>query len=375
MKFNIPFIKPNFPAVDDLAKDYEAIVSSNWFTNFGPFEQEFSKSCGKFLGADIHTTTISSCTLGLEAAIEILFDKRKQKVVMPSFTFAAGAEALLRSGFTPVFIDINSISLQPDLDQAKKLLKNDSDNYAGILLCNIFGVGNRDIEQWEELAELFSVPLIIDSAAGFGSRYSPSEKLGGRGNCEVFSMHVTKPFAIGEGGLVASRDVGFIQKIRSWQNFGFESDRNVHRIGTNAKLQEVNAAIGLRQLEKFEERLLGRRHTLSEYKRLLRNNGVSFQTNDELSTVPFVSALFESYELAHRIYQNLIDAGIEARRYYTPLHKQEILSIYKDNATSLGVTEDIAERIISLPVHDNMRTGDIKIIVSVIKSSLRENLK
>lgn len=373
MKFNIPFIRPNFPSASDISEDYEAIIASNWFTNFGPFEQKFSERCAHFVGKDIFASSINNCTLGLEAAISILFDTTKSKVIMPSFTFAAGPESIIRSGYTPVFIDINQKTLQPNIEQAEQLISEYANDVAGILLCNIFGVGNTEINHWEQLAAKHNLPLVIDSAAGFGSRYSGTEKVGGRGDCEVFSMHATKPFAIGEGGLITSRNEDFIRKVRSWQNFGFETDRNVHRIGTNAKLQEVNAAIGLRQIEHFEERLNLRRNTLNEYKSDLVGLGVQFQENDELSTVPFVSALFETPAIAQRVHSCLLESGVEARRYYPPLHRQELLKQYSHPSLSLEVTENVADRIISLPVHDNMKTEDVHMITEAIRACLEDH--
>lgn len=370
MKFKIPFIKPNFPVAVDLADDYQSIVESNWFTNFGPYEQKFSAAAAAYIGSGVSATTISNCTLGLEAAIDVLLDRGKKRVIMPSFTFAAGAEALIRSGFEPVFIDILEGSLQPDISQAKHIIDTSGDDISGILLCNIFGVGNPDIDDWESLAHENSLPLIIDSAAGFGSRYPNGEILGARGDCEVFSMHATKPFAIGEGGLVASKNKELISKIRSWQNFGFESDRNIHRIGTNGKLQEINAAIGLRQLQGFEARLASRRSTLAAYKSLLGDN-CAYQENDEHSTVPFTSVMFNSSEKAESVYATLLEQGIEVRRYYSPLHQQGYLAEFISAECPLAVTEAVAQTIVSLPTHDNMTQEDIERVVTIIKESLQ----
>jgi len=145
----------------------------------------------------------------------------RKKVLLPSFTFAAGAEAILRSGFEPLFIDVDRKSWQPNIEQAEQIL-TESDDIAGILLCNVFGVGNTNITEWEKLASKFAKPLIIDSAAGFGSKYFDEEKVGTRGDCEIFSMHATKPFAIGEGGLVVSKNeklLGCKQKRKANQTY------------------------------------------------------------------------------------------------------------------------------------------------------------
>jgi dTDP-4-amino-4,6-dideoxygalactose transaminase len=359
MKSKVPFILPGFPKPEDITQDISAIISSNWYTNFGPFERKFRDEISKYLGGS-HVCTTSNATQSLDIAITGLFEKpgAANRVITQSFTFAAAAERLIANGFTPVFIDIDD-NLQPDIQQAKEYLKANHSTTAGMLIANTFGVGNPNITEWEELAGDFNLPLIIDSAAGLGSVYNQGEKIGLRGDCEVFSLHATKPFAVGEGGLIVSGNKEFIEICREISNFGFGPNREVHRIGTNAKLQELNCAIGLRQLENYDKKLDSRRRTLSEYKKRLIAAGYSFQPNDEASTVPFVTAIAPSSKIADEAIVRLHENSVEARRYYTPLHMQKQLAKYCEVPVKLTKTEDIASRVISLPVHDNMEDDAI----------------
>lgn len=352
-----------------MIEDYTAIVESNWFTNFGPYEKRLSKESGEYVGAEVFATTVSNCTAGLEIAISDLFtaDKAKTKVIMPSFTFVAGAEALVRTNLTPVLIDIDAETWQPNISQARELLSAGNEEFAGILLCNIFGVGNRAVEQWEALSAEFNIPMIIDSAAGFGSSYGRDEYIGGRGDCEIFSLHATKPFSVGEGGLITSRNEQFIERMRSMQNFGFESDRNVHRIGTNAKMQELSCAIGLRQLNLLPEKVSGRQRVYGMYRDILGVKGYTFQDNTELSTVAFVSIVIPDSKEVDLLKEKLVDGGVEARRYYVPaLHQQEMLVSHCETPVSLSVTDNICEKIISLPLYESMTIEDVEYICSLI---------
>lgn len=367
MKYNIPFIKPTFPSASEVAEDYEKIVESNWFTNFGLYERDFSKKAAGFIAQDIHISTVSNATLGLLIAIRLLFDRGdKRKVLVPSFTFAAGPEMLIASNLTPVFIDIQRDNWQPNLTQARKYIESNRGDMAGILLCNIFGVGGREVSKWEDLAEEFNLPLIIDSAAGFGSEYEAGERIGARGDCEIFSLHATKPFAVGEGGLISSKDESFIRDVDSFQNFGFNQEKRIGFIGINAKLQELNAAIGMRQLSGLSKRLERRRESLDIYKEVLVGRGYVFQENDDLSTVPFVSVLAKTSLAADKALQALRESGVEARKYYEPLHTQRLLDKYSERAGDLSVTEDVYSRILSLPLHDSMTAEDIRFITNVI---------
>lgn len=372
MKYKIRFIRPSFPNETDLIKDYRQIVTNNWYTNFGPFEQEFRKAAAKFIGSKAHATTVANATLGLDISIKALFDKTEScnKVIVPSFTFPAGPAVLVANGFQPVFIDIDRLTWQPDINDAREVIEKDQSSISGILLCNTFGVGNREIGEWEKLSKEYNKPLIIDSAAGFGSTYNGEEKLGVRGDCEIFSFHATKPFSIGEGGLVVSKSETLINKLRSIQNFGFDSNQKIAVIGTNAKLQELNCAIGIQQLQDFSTRLNGRVKTLLTYKNSLKNIGFKFQDNDQNSTVPFTSIIATSSKQARTIFRNLNDNGVEARKYYQPLHT---VPIFTENSVkarrTLDVTEDIYSRIIALPVHDFMKESEINYVINLLKNN------
>lgn len=352
MKYSVPFIKPELPNAEELSSYYQKIVDSNWFSNFGPLEQELCKGIEKYIGQNINTTTVSNATSGLMLALKALLPSdRKGQVLIPAFTFAAGAEAIKWCGHEPVFIDIDKDTWQPDLEQAESYILQNRNDVVGILFCNIFGVGDPAINAWEKLAEEFDMPLVIDSAAGFGSEYEDGNKLGARGDCEIFSFHVTKPFGVGEGGAITSQSIGLIEKIRSMSNFGFGKSREVTAIGFNGKMQEINAAIGLWQLERIDERIERHQKNLSEYKKLLDKHDFKFHNNQEKSSVCFVSALAPSQEIADKLFDNLTKAGVEVNRYYNPpLHEHKVFSEYK-LAKDLRNTEEICGRIISFPSH------------------------
>ncbi len=365
MRYEIPFIKPSFPPSAAVVDDYEKIVASNWYTNFGPYEQKFRVKTAEYIGDNIEVCTVSNATAALSIVTRLLFGSEgdRKNVLVPSFTFAAGPEALVTHGYTPVFLDINT-ELQPSIQQAREYLEENRHSTAGILLCNIFGTGNTEIALWEELAKDANLPLVIDSAAGFGSLYPDGTRVGSRGDCEIFSLHARKPFAVGEGGLIASRDVALINRCRSMTNFGFGADRQIHYMGENAKLQELNCAIGLRQLEALDTRIESRRNTLERYKRTLSGKGYTFQVNDQLSTVAFASVLAATADDAAAYHELLNSRGVEARRYYTPLHTQAALAKYCIKICDLATTDLIASRIISLPVHDYMDESSIDAIAS-----------
>lgn len=368
MKYRIPIIKPTFPSATGVLSDYKTIQGNNWYTNFGPFEVKFRHELSHYIGHSVKVATVSNATLGLILAIKAVLGEsqgQKAQVLMPAFTFAAAAEALIWCGYEPVFVDIEPQTLQLDISQANDYLKKNHKQVAGILFCNVFGIGAERIDGLEKLCARYKLPLIIDSAAGFGSSYKDGSKLGYRGDCEVFSFHATKSFAIGEGGAITSRSKEHIDSILQLQNFGFNDKKEALTNGLNAKLDEFSSAIGLRQLKAIDRRVQRRQKTLLQYKNLLTKYGYTFPDNDDNSAVCFVSTLAPSKEAANQFYSQLVNHGIEAKRYYNPpLHRHPAFT-KKSRHLKLTITEDVCSRVISLPAHDDVTPETVKYICSL----------
>ncbi|OCB44015.1 hypothetical protein A5677_06270 [Mycobacterium malmoense] len=371
MPSEIPFIRPTFPGPSEVAADLEEIVRGNWYTNFGPKEREFARALGDYLGGGLHVATLANGTLALIAALHVTVGHgmRNRYLLMPSFTFVAVAQAALWVGYRPWFIDIDARTWQPDVLSARAILEHARDQVVGILLPNVFGVGNPDIGAWEDLAAEWELPVVIDSAAGFGSAYEDGQRVGGRGSCEIFSFHATKPFAVGEGGALVSRDPKLVERTYQFQNFGFSASRDATELGMNAKLQELNAAIGLRQLVGFDRRLGNRRDAFERYRVELHHHGLRFQPNAASSSLCFASACCTSPDHKLSVVASLREAAIQARDYYNPpLHLNKYFAANPElmKCGDLPVTVDLCSRIVSLPIHDHMAPDDIARVVAAV---------
>jgi dTDP-4-amino-4,6-dideoxygalactose transaminase len=350
----IRLITPVFPPVAEVAADYDAIVGNGVFSNGGPFERRFAMSLASWIGNGAVVSVVSSATSALELAIQaMLGSNARKRVLVPSFTFAAGPLAVIRAGFTPLFIDIDANTWQPSMEDAAAALE-EHDDVGGILLTSTFGVANEAVADWERLAQGHGLPLIIDSAAGFGSLYPWGEPLGARGDCEVFSLHATKTLAIGEGGAVVSRDPRVAATVDQLKNFGFDNRRQSAAVGTNAKLSELSSAIGMRQLARLPGRLRARQAILAAYRARLEPLGVAFQPGVERAAIPFVSALLPTEEWRDRFVAALENGLVECRTYYNPpAHRHSVFGEWRSDR-ALPATDDIAARIISLPMADDL---------------------
>ncbi|CAM3035047.1 DegT/DnrJ/EryC1/StrS family aminotransferase [Mycobacterium intermedium] len=368
----IPFIRPSFPGPAELAEDFAEISRANWYTNFGPKERQFARAMGDYLGPDLHVATLANGTMALIAALHTTFGAgtRDRYLLMPSFTFVGVAQAALWTGYRPWFVDIDPNTWQPSAACARAVLERSRDQIAGIVLANVFGVGNPDIGVWEDLAAEWELPIVVDSAAAFGSSYGAGERVGGRGACEIFSLHATKPFAVGEGGALVSRDRRLVERAYNFQNFGFGRSGESAQLGMNGKLQEISAAIGLRQLVGLDQRLASRRKVLESYQAGLSGLGVRFQVNAEASSLCFASVCCTSAAHKAAVLASLRRHAIQARDYYNP--PQHRHSYFVNNAelvesTDLTVTDDICSRIVSLPVHDHMDARDIARVIAAVR--------
>lgn len=374
MPSEIPFIRPTFPDPSMVAAEYEEIVRSNWFTNFGPKERRFTQALAEYIGNECAVATFANGSLALLAAIHSStgYGSRDKYLLMPSFTFAAVAESAIWLGYRPWFIDIDPHTWQPSLPAAQEILESHRDEVAGILLTNAFGVGNPQIDDWEACAAEWDLPIVIDSAAGFGSAYTDGTKLGTRGTCEIFSFHATKPFAVGEGGALASRDAKLVDHARDFTNFGFApKSRECATLGLNAKMAEMSSAIGLRQLIDFDQRLASRREVFSAYKRELADLDLQFQPNAEVSSLCFASIVCSSAIQKASMLASLQAFAVQARDYYNP--PQHCHPYFQANPeltreADLSVTADICSRIISVPIHDHMDPADVARVVEAITS-------
>jgi dTDP-4-amino-4,6-dideoxygalactose transaminase len=364
----ISFLSPRFPDVNEVKEDLEKIYESNWYTNSGPYEQSLAKGIEEYIGSGVRVSILSNATVALMMAIKHLCKPGREKVIMPSFTFAAGAHAIVWAGYVPIFADIDRGSWQMDIVSVEKYLEKNHLKVAGVLLCNVFGAPVENIEEWEALAKKYDLPLIIDSAAGMGSEYPNGEKMGCRGDCEIFSFHATKPFGIGEGGAIVSKNDKLINDFNQMKNFGFGPGRSSEMLGLNAKVPEITCAIGVRVLEKFAERLVVRRNILKKYKEMLKGKPVRFLQNDNLSTIAFVCIQVDGER--DKMLSEFADKQIEVKKYYyPPVHMHSLFSKY-DSISSLSNTDYISSTIISLPMHEDLNDDDITRIVTVINNNL-----
>jgi dTDP-4-amino-4,6-dideoxygalactose transaminase len=366
----IRFLTPQLPAATEIERYFATSRDARWFSNDGPCAKLFVERCERLLGRGLSVVPTANCTLALMLALRATAgppDGARREVVLPSFTFPATAGAVAWCGFTPVFADVEAAGWHLSAEALREALDERGDRVAAVLACSTFGTPPPLAlsRAWAALAADAGVPLVVDSAAGFGARDAAGDPLGGQGDAEVFSFHATKPFAIGEGGALATSDPDLARSVRRLANFGFGPDRGVAEPGLNAKLDEWHAAAALAALDGYEAVLAARRERAERLRATLAPHGFGFQDGAERGTWQFVPALAPSGRARAAVMAHAPAAAIEVRAYFDPpLHRLEAYA--GAPAGPLDVTDELAGRMLSLPMANDLSADALDAIAECV---------
>jgi dTDP-4-amino-4,6-dideoxygalactose transaminase len=365
----IRFQRPQLPSAGDIEHYLAAAREERWFSNRGPCHRLLTERLAAFLGRDISVVLVANATLGLVLALRALIGEtpRGSLVIVPSFTFPATAQAIRWNGLRPVWADVEPDGWHLDPHALGDALATHGSEVAAVLACSTFGTAPAAAQSaaWRELCAEAGVPLLVDSAPGFGSSDESGRLLGAQGDAEVFSFHATKPFAIGEGGAVTTADHELAALLTAMSNFSFGPDREVSSpFGLNAKLSEAQAAIGLAVLDRFDDVLHTRRIRADQLRAELEPAGYVFQAGARSSTWQFVPVLAPSADVRETVLACSRSRDIEIRSYHAPLH---LLPAFASHARErLPVTEELASRALSLPLANDLSETEGRRIVEVL---------
>jgi dTDP-4-amino-4,6-dideoxygalactose transaminase len=269
-----------------------------------------------------------------------------------------------------VWCDIEPEGWHMAEDALRTALGERGGRVAAVLSCSTFGTppAPEQREGWQTLAREAGVPLLLDSAAGVGAERR-DQVIAEEDMAEVFSMHATKPLGVGEGGLVLTRDDRVMASVRRLANFGLDEERIPAEVGINAKLSEVHAATALAALDRLPAVVEARRARARALLEGLSAYGARPQARAALGTFQFVPVLMPTLAERDAIVAALSRGGVEARTYfYPPMHEAPA---YRDcdTAGSLGVTEDVAARIVSLPMATDLQDDEITRILACFEDA------
>ena len=360
--------RPNIGDRQRLLERIEDLLDRKWLTNDGPYVQEFEQRIANMVGVK---NCIATCNATVALGITIRAAGLTGEVIVPSFTFVATAHALQWQEITPVFCDVEPRTHNIDPGRVEQMI---TPRTTGIIGVHLWG-RPCEVDALTDIAGRYDLKLLFDAAHAFGCSYG-GRMVGNFGDAEVFSFHATKFLNTFEGGAVVTNDDELAAKIRLMKNFGFAGYDNVVHIGTNGKMSEVSAAMGLTSLESFDEFVAVNRRNHERYQEELANlPGVRLQLYSETERFNYQYVVLEVDEATTQIsrdelVQILWAENVVARRYFYPgCHRMEpYRSYYPQAGLTLPVTEDLSERLITLPTGTAVETEQIINICRIIRT-------
>lgn len=362
--------RPNIGNRDRFLQRMNDLLDRKWLSNNGLYVQELEQRIAEMLGVK-HCMVMCNGTVALEIAIRAT--ELTGEVIVPSFTFIATAHSLQWQEITPVFCDIDPKTHTINPWQVEAMITPRTTAIIGV---HVWGKP-CDVESLTEIAQKHNLKLLFDASHAFRCSYK-NTMIGNFGEAEVFSFHATKFVNTFEGGAVVTNNDELAAKIRLMKNFGFAGYDNVIYIGTNGKMNEASAAMGLTSLESLEEFIDINKNNYKEYQKQLADiPGITLFNYDENEKCNYQYIILEIDEsVAKLTRQQLLEIlhaeNVLVRRYFYPgCHRMEpYRSFFPHAGLLLPETEKLAERILVLPTGTGVSLDEIRKVCNIIRFSI-----
>ncbi len=362
--------RPNIGNREHLLARINDILDNRWLTNNGPYVQEFQQRVADYLGVK-HFVAIANGTVALEIAIRAL--GMAGEVIVPSLTFVATAHALQWQAITPVFADVNPDTHNIDPDAVERMI---TPRTTGIIGVHLWGRA-CEVERLADIAQRHNLKLLYDAAHAFGCSYDGA-MIGNFGDAEVFSFHATKFFNTFEGGGIATNNDDLAARLRLMKNFGFAGVDTVTHVGTNGKMSEISAAMGLTQLEDIDMLIETNRRNYTQYRAALGDlPGVKVIDYDGTEHCNYQYIVLEVDEERAGLSRDALVAllkpeNVLARRYFYPgCHQMEPYRSYFPHAgLLLPHTERLSTQLMSLPNGTAVGPDEVAGVSAIIRLAL-----
>jgi dTDP-4-amino-4,6-dideoxygalactose transaminase len=362
----IPVTKPYLPSREKLDQYIDGIYERQWLTNNGQLVQELTRRLEKYLGVE-NLLLVANGTLALQVAYRALGVSDSGAATTPEaittpFTFIATASSLKWDGVDPVFVDIDPATwcLAPD-----KIEEALTPNTRAIVPVHVFGNG-CDVEAIDIIAQRHDLKVIYDASHAFGVKYK-GESILRHGDAATLSFHATKLFHTGEGGGIVFKRKEDLERAKKIINFGITGPGSIEELGINAKLNELQAAMGLCVLDEIEKIGNGRREVTEQYNRYLCGQVQQQKITDGCTlNYAYYPVVLKTEEQVLALLSSLEEKKILARRYFFPsLASVDHLST---NFSSCEEADKLSKRIVCLPLYFGLPD---KAVVEISKECLR----
>jgi len=367
MKKEIFVTKPFLPPLDEFLPYLEKIWHNKILTNGGPFHQQLEQSLCEYLGVE-HIALFTNGTIALVTALQAL--RITGEVITTPYSFVATSHSLLWNGIKPIFVDIDSNTLNLDPSKIEAVI---TPQCTAIMPVHCYG-HPCDVDAIQKIADNYNLKVIYDAAHAFGVQDAQGSILR-YGDLSVLSFHATKVFNTFEGGAIICPDAKTKVRIDQLKNFGHVDEITVVAPGINGKMSEFNAALGLLQLKYVDQVISNRKKIDAAYRKRLKGvKGISCMNDagEQVANYAYFPILVKSeYPLSRdELFQKLNDSGIHPRRYFYPLISdfpmyRGLPSAHREN---LPVATVVARQVLCLPIYPDLDMQVVDEITHVIEA-------
>lgn len=324
-------IPVNEPLLNGNEKKYlNECIDTGWISSEGPFIKKFEETMANYVGRK-YAVAVTNGTAALELAIEALEIQTGDEVIIPSFTIISCAQAIVKAGAKPVLVDSEYDSFNMKIEDIENKITS---NTKAIMIVHIYGLP-VDMHPVLELAKKHNLKIIEDAAEMHGQTYN-GQRCGNFGDISIFSFYPNKLITTGEGGMVLMNDELLFEKCKSLRNLCFSTDgdkRFIHeKLGWNLRMTNIQAALGVAQLERIDEFITKKRWIGNMYQELLSdlttiNLPIKNKSFAENIYWVFAITLKNEYpKSAKEVMKELSSRGIGTRPFFYPMHKQPVFN-------------------------------------------------
>ena len=362
MRINVT--KSSMPAKEEYLKEIESIWDTHILTNMGPKHAQLQKELKDYLQTE-NVELLTNGHMALELSLQAM--NLQGEVITTPFTFASTTHAIIRSGLTPVFCDIDPDDFTIDVNKIENLI---TDRTCAILPVHVYG-NICDVEALQKIADQYGLKLLYDAAHTFGETYKGTG-IGNFGDASCFSFHATKVFNTIEGGAVTFKDRKLGERLYDLKNFGIHGPESVTAVGANAKMNEFCAAMGLCNLRHVDEEIAKRKMIYDRYtERLSGTNGLKLNAvqKDVRPNYAYYPVVFEEKQFGStrdEVFAELQKHDIYARKYFYPLTNSFECFNGKYDVSQTPEALHISRRILTLPLYADLDPADADRICDII---------